>query len=198
MTGGCGCDIISPLFGIEGQKGSLRMEISVTTCYDYKQLLRFQYYHMLQRKAMWIFIAICDLLLLWLFAAAYLAYGFRTEVLLNLILLLLVWFGVPFSAWAVPRITMKKADTLGAVCNYTFEAEGFRLKSESPQFLEDSFVKYVSIYKVYESRYCFYIYISKFQAYILDKDDFTEGTPEDLRELLRDTTDEKKLKLLKR
>ena len=98
------------------------MEISVTTCYDYKQLLRFQYYHMLQRKAMWIFIAICDLLLLWLFAAAYLAYGFRTEVLLNLILLLLVWFGVPFSAWAVPRITMKKAATLGAVCNYTFEA----------------------------------------------------------------------------
>ena len=56
----------------------------------------------------------------------------------------------------------------------------------------------MSIYKVYESRYCFYIYISKFQAYILDKDDFTEGTPEDLRELLRDTTDEKKLKLLKR
>ncbi len=173
------------------------MDISVTTCYDYKQILRFQYFHLMQRKALWIFIAACDILLLCLFVSSYLLYGFCPEVYFDLGMLLLIGLGIPLIGWGFPRVTTKKAASLDAICICNFGAEGFFLKSASEKFHEDAFIKYKSIYKVYESRTCFYIYISKMQAYILDKSGFTEGTPADLRELLRDTVEPGRLKIYK-
>ena len=173
------------------------MDITVTTCYDYKQLLRFQYFHLLQRKAMWFFIAICDALLIWLFISAYILYGFCPEVYFDLAMLLTVGLGVPVISWGIPRLKTKKAASLDAVCYYSFGAEGFYLKSESEKFKEDAFIKYRSLCRVYESKKCYYVYISKMQAYILDKSGFTEGSPEDLRELFRETVEPGRLKLFK-
>jgi len=173
------------------------MDVSVTTSYDYKQLLRFQYFHLRQRKAMWIFVAVCDGLLLWLFLSAFYMYGWCTEVYFDLAMLLLIGLAVPLITFGMPRITTKKAESLNSVCSYSFEAEGFHLESTTEKISEDAFIKYKSIHRVYETKTCFYIYISTMQAYILDKNGFTEGTPADLRKLLRDAVEPSRMKLLR-
>lgn len=53
-------------------------------------------------------------------------------------------------------------------------------------------LQFEAFYKIYEAKKAFYLFISPNQAYILSKNDFTIGTPDDLRELFSTKFSKKK------
>ena len=79
--------------------------------------------------------------------------------------------------------------------NYTFFDDHIEIISGNPMVSGTSNCKYDLIYKVYEVKDCFYIYISTVQAYIIPKADITEGTAEQLRALLQSRVERKKYKV---
>ncbi len=161
------------------------MEASVRTDYSYRKLLNLQYFHMRQKRGLWFFIFLCCGVILWLFISSLTEYGWNPEAYIELAFLAVVIPAVPVVMHFSLRRAVRMSARLGASYNYTFSYDGFSIASLSDHYKENSHVKYKSVYKIYETKDCFYIYITKMQAYILDKNGFTNGSCDDLRAMLR-------------
>lgn len=125
------------------------------------------------------------MLVLWLFASSLYRYGWNPEAYFDLGMFLVIITAVPLMLYFTPRAGVRKSVRLNVSYLYIFSEDGFKIVSVSDHFSEDTYIKYRSVYKVYETKYCFYIYISKIQAYIVDKNAFESSTCDDLRALLR-------------
>ncbi len=75
---------------------------------------------------------------------------------------------------------------------FTFDDEKITVTSQSTMSSGNGDFQYHLLFKVYETKDSFYLYISPRQAYLLNKKDFIEGTPMECRALLRAHMDEKK------
>lgn len=60
-----------------------------------------------------------------------------------------------------------------------------------------STMRYDALYRAYETKNAFYLYISPLQAYLLTKKDVVKGTPEELRALLQSKLPPKKYVICK-
>ena len=96
--------------------------------------------------------------------------------------------------FVVPRFSLKKAKSLNAVCSVTFKDDQMEVSAETENASETGTMKYSVIHKVMEDEQCFYLYRTKNQAHIIDKDGFISGNAEDFREFLRGKIEPKKFK----
>ncbi len=175
--------------------GGSALQISVTSRYHYRQLLKFCYFHAMNRRKLWIIPAVCDVILFGMLIFFYLHPGEDSVIRVCRLVILVCAVVLPICCFAAPGIAVKRSGQLGTVCRFDFAPDEIRFTLESGGEKEESFIKYMAIYGVYETNTDFYLYISKHQAYILDKNGFQSGTAEELRELLRTAAGSARLRL---
>ncbi|PWW05233.1 YcxB-like protein [Paenibacillus cellulosilyticus] len=69
---------------------------------------------------------------------------------------------------------------------YKFERNKITCETTSPKLKTTLETDWDNIYQAYESDDSFYIYISNMQAFIIPKEDFVTGTPEQFSQLLQE------------
>lgn len=93
---------------------------------------------------------------------------------------------VPFIVWLTPYLAAKmNGNVIGAVNTYEFNENEFVIESSLPTLAGQTKVSLNHLVSVYETRDAFYLFISKMQAFIINKDDIIEGNLSDLQELFR-------------
>jgi len=76
--------------------------------------------------------------------------------------------------------------------DYSFFNDRFIAVTENDVVKGTSEVKYEGLFKICETKDCYYLYITRAQSFLLGKDGFTKGTPEGLTAMLTKTLPEKK------
>jgi hypothetical protein len=67
---------------------------------------------------------------------------------------------------------------------YRFDRQGLFSETASPKLKTTLETDWDNVYRVYESKDSFYIYISNMQAFIIPKVDIITGTPEELSQMM--------------
>ena len=98
--------------------------------------------------------------------------------------------GIPLFLRLIIRITAKrnlKTNKMYANMKniyYRFDLQGLFSETASPKIKTTLETDWDNVYRVYESKDSFYIYISNMQAFIIPKSDIVTGTPEELSQMM--------------
>ncbi len=164
------------------------MPIEATTVIDYDAYRKYFLFNFLQgKKSPWqarLLLALPPLM-----AAAFLIlYLMDPADMINLVgLFLALAFGVLLMMilFVTPRRYYRAVEKLITIpIHYWFSEDSFRAGSEG--FVEDGEpgLAYNKLFRAYETPEYFYLYLQANQPMILGKNDFSQGTAEDLRKLL--------------
>lgn len=118
-----------------------------------------------------------------------LSFTFSLSVWLLVIVAALVVLWLGYLMWWKPNQLFRKKEGAALQTEVTiFTKNGLTrtVKSEEGGLPETTNVNYSSLLKAVETSHDFYLYISPAQAVMVDKEYFTNGTPEDLRAVLTD------------
>jgi hypothetical protein len=96
--------------------------------------------------------------------------------------------------YILPNITIKKTNMIGTEVTYTFGESSFELITRNTNINETGTIGYGKFIRIAETKDCFYLFINKIQAYIVDKSGFLQGDADGLREILIRTVPAKKYK----
>jgi len=175
------------------------MEIRNTTKYSLDALLEFNKHHIKRRKGFWIFFGIVTLIAFLSFALCCFTYFTSGEpfdwyiaYMFGVVLIVDLFYVLYFTVFM--KLQLKKTPTLDADAEYLFTEDEIKETFVSASLNQTLNCKYDSVVLVSESENYLYIYIAKNQAYVVDKDGFTEGTLYDLKVLLSQKIDAKKIK----
>ena len=114
-----------------------------------------------------------------------LALGFcDLSFILPLVLVIFIDAVSVYTYFIHPRVTVRKALALNTAVHFEFNDENYTVSAKSDKIDENSTSAYSTISKVTETKDFIYIFISKVQAFIVDKNGFTEGTPDGLIDFL--------------
>jgi hypothetical protein len=101
----------------------------------------------------------------------------------------------PFVYFSLPSVATKKSkNMIGSFNTYEFLSDELIIESNLPTATGQTKAKYDFIFKVYEKKDIFYFYISKQQAFFVNKTDIYEGTVSDLQSILKNNLPAKKYK----
>lgn len=170
------------------------MEFVNKTVYSYDMLLRFNNFFAKSKKFTWILMIGLDIFITALLCFDFIMFGFDSQMLLYLVLILTITATYIIMMLVVPRFSLKKSKLLDAVCTFTFTDEQFEISAESAFSSESASLKYSALYSVMEDEQCFYLFRTKNQANLINKDGFISGNAEDFREFLRGKVEPKKFK----
>jgi hypothetical protein len=110
--------------------------------------------------------------------------------------MVVLFYGFYLFYWTVLiKKTVKKSKLLGARVEYEFDGEKLTEDTFSASVNEHVEIKYDFLVKVTESERYVYLYVNSFSAHLIDKEGFTVGTPDNLKQILREKLDPKKVKL---
>ena len=162
------------------------MRFSNHTIYDKKRLIRFSDFVALRKRFFWIFIVVCNALILVAFAfnIAFKSYDsvipscFTLTIVIDLICV--------FCSFIFPRITVKRSPALNADILFEFQEDSFKVSAKTKNSTDFSELNYPALVKVMESEQDIYLYLSARQAYVLDKSGFNSGSPDEFVEFLKD------------
>lgn len=88
--------------------------------------------------------------------------------------------------FGLPKIQYKNLHKLGNLENtYTFTENDFSCVSSHTDYNGSATLKYSVIFKIVETSKYMFIFRDKAQAFVIDKSTFKNGTPEDIRRLLK-------------
>lgn len=97
---------------------------------------------------------------------------------------------VPF----LQKRTLKKHPLQDATVTFCFSEDEFEEQTVSTTVRSSVIIQYAAVTSVTESTHQLYLYNTTNSAYIVSKDGFTQGTTDDLKDLLRRKLDPKKIK----
>ena len=150
------------------------MELKNTTVYTKQRLLRFNDYFWLQRKAFFIFMAVCTLMIWACVALLIFIDALDDTVLFCGIMVTFMDLAYLFGAFVLPRWTLNKAPSLDAVLDYVFKDGEMSISVETSKESANSTVKYSAIIKIGKKDDDAYLFISKRQGYIVDLSELSE------------------------
>lgn len=139
---------------------------------------------------------------LFLLAAIYLwqghTYGWSTGLIVLSAIMAIAAISQPFLYYVLPQIKFRAYDKRqGLAIKYVFGDEEVQIFAETPDFEDKAKIKYAMIDRVKETNDYFYIYMSKRQAFVVDKATAVGGTAEEVRSKLRSCLGKKHYKILK-
>ncbi len=91
--------------------------------------------------------------------------------------------------------TIRKQAEEQVECVLRFTEDGIEESTTALNRQQTSHTDYAAVLKVTESEHAYYLYINRRAAHIVSKDGFVEGTEAELRVLLRERVEPRKLKL---
>ena len=164
-----------PIFLFERR---IRVRFSADTVYDRERLLRFNTFYLLRKRVIWIIMAISTLLVTFAFSwqAALGSYP-QTVVLCFVLVWVIDIFYIVFYL-VLPRFTIKKARSLNAHIEYTFDEYFFKLESDALMQKNAPGIPYSAVEKMMQSKQDIYIFLTGKQCFIVDKAGFTQGSCE--------------------
>jgi hypothetical protein len=112
-----------------------------------------------------------------------------TTGLVLLVALLFIIFALPGMIYSKNISSLAKKTQ-----HYVFENDYFTVRAGGNEEEGFSKIKYSSLSKVHETKNYFYIYISNLQAYVLDKSQITNASPEELSRLLQSSLEKNRYK----
>lgn len=93
---------------------------------------------------------------------------------------------IPVIVLLTPYLVAKMSgNVIGAINTYEFNENEFVIESSLPTLAGQTKISLSHLVRVYETRDAFYLYISKMQAFIINKNDIIEGNLSDLQEIFR-------------
>jgi hypothetical protein len=162
--------------------------IEAKTKYTKKSFREFQWFHSYKRN--WSSYFMVAFVFIMFAGAAFIAVmsvinDEYSDIFLSVVLVVLGVFLL-----VLPRLmtwfTHRKSPWLFEMGNaFSFRDDSFTAISNSDLITGTSDIKYEALAYVYETSGFFYVYIQAHQSFMIDKKDFTAGTPEDLSALLQ-------------
>lgn len=162
------------------------MEIRGKSTYDWRSIKKFNNFIFFKRRK-WLSI-------LWIFAYVLSAIGFVFEIVTDnfdgdsierLILLVLVALWAVFLWFVKPKIRYNKNKLIHNMENeFVFTEDGFTMCQHGDGIDSSGNMEYSAVFKVFEAKEFFYIYLTKNQVYMIEKATLEGGSAYDLRELL--------------
>ena len=96
-------------------------------------------------------------------------------------IIIYLWFRIIRQNIIVEKTKKSKKVSGNFVNNYDFYKNYFNVKNIDGK----AQILYFKLYRVVETKDCFYIYISRQYAYIVSKNGFTKGTPEEFSKFIK-------------
>jgi len=163
--------------------------IEVKTKYTlemHKEFLRFLFFrgeHYRQKQTSYTLLGIL-LIALWLALFFTTPFSYIPAVLLAVGVFLLLW------AHMIPALLSRQnnkeaSDLMQAGLDIVFDENDLSLSSEADSVSGTSKLRYSALYKVYETKNDFYIFLTPAHAFLVSKTDFIKGVPGDLRSMLQ-------------
>lgn len=176
------------------------MEIAFSTTMDKKTVKAFYrvcLYARNPKKSMVIYTACLSVLAaidLW---QAY-TYGWPTRQIVLSVIMALAAISQPFLYYVLPEIKFRAyAKRQTPTIHFVFGDEEVQVFAETSDFEDKAKIKYAMIDRVKETKDYFYIYMSKRQAFVVDKATAVGGTAEEVRNKLMSCLENKRYKILK-
>jgi len=165
------------------------MIIEVSTKYTKESFRKFQWFHFARggvRKA--VFITFLTVMLCSGATLLSLMIIFNEALTVSRSFLSLLCLFLTFFYIFLPRISansaFKKSPALfDTGLSFTFHEEHFTVKTTG-MVSGTSDIRYEFLYRVYQTKDSFYLYLQQQQSYIIDKTSFTVGTPADFAALM--------------
>ena len=102
-----------------------------------------------------------------------------------------------FMWFLMPKVNFEKRKLAKNVKNeYIFSEDDFQMSSNSIESSSSSKIKYSQIYKIYETKDYFYLFLDKASAAIVKKSGIENASTEDLRNLFESNLSKDKFKIL--
>ena len=161
------------------------MEFSAATVYTYERLYGFNIFVAKKKLWFWILLAVSTLLCAMSLglSIAMKDVGIFEIFLVALIVLTDVVSVITY--FVIPRSAIKKSPALNSTVNFEFYHDYLKISADTKLSKENSELRYSAIVKYAEANNDVYLYISKNQAFIIDKASLTGATVEELKEFLQ-------------
>ena len=156
------------------------MKLTSRTLNDRDRLLRFSNYVGLHKIKLWLILLAVTALVTVPFILQFTGFGVDAKVIIAFCLVLIVDIFYLVSYFVVPRYALNRSPLLGLTIVFTFLDSIFAMDALTKKGSDRSTFKYSELVKVRESKQDLYLYITKSQAFIVDKSGFSE---EELAEL---------------
>lgn len=164
-----------------------------TTDYTKKEYTEFEKFHInkVHKKSKIIFIILCAIIIIdaiLLITIKSYTYGI-CFLIIGIVFLLLKLF-LPYLH--VKNIFKSDKITPNIKNNYEFYEDNMKIYND----ISSSDIKYEKLYKVYESKDSFYLYTSKFQAFLVSKNCFSIGNSDDFSKFIENKLSENYKKII--
>ncbi len=145
------------------------MNLTVRTYYDKERLFRFSTYVGLHRIWLWICLSAVTALVTVPFVLQFTGAGIDGKIIFGFIIILLVDIFYLFTYFVLPRLTVNKMPLLGITIEFTFLENRFLMNAISKNGEDKSAFKYIDLNRIAEGKKELFLYITKSQAFIVDK-----------------------------
>ena len=160
------------------------MMVNAKTEYTKETLLTFAQFNARKQPAQIVVYVVLELLLAFISSLLMLMSGTTAELIISIVLAPIFLLVVPATILITPRFVAKMSKgMIGAVNTYEFSDDGIVIESTLPMAAGQTKAGYNYFESIYETKDAFYLFISKQQAFIMNKSDITEESISDLQEL---------------
>ena len=161
------------------------MSFSASTVYTREKLLNFNKFVTLKKRKFWILIAVCTVLCLASFILDLALGDFDKTIIVAFAVVVLMDVFYFATYFIIPRWTLKKSPALNAEIKFEFYNDNFCVSSVFKHGRESIELRYPTVVKAYETPTVIYLYITKNQAYIVDKTNLEPNSVEDFKIFLK-------------
>jgi len=168
------------------------MKLTARTVNNKERLLRFSNYVGLHKMVLWLVLLAATVLVTIPFVWQFTGGGIDARVIIAFTLIVGIDFFYVSSYFILPRATLKKSPLLGVTIVFTFLDSIFAMDALTKKGSDRSTFKYTDLVKIAESKEDLYLYITKNQAFIVDKSCFTEEELSELKSYIKGKIDSKK------
>ena len=161
------------------------MNIVSTTVMDEKRMARLFRHFWSKRIAIWILLGIATVFSLLSIVITVFSEEFEAQKLMSPIIIILMDAIVPLYCFGITPLTAKKNPLMGSTYTLEFVEENVKTNIASSSMNSTGELEYSMIIKADENKSDMYLYISKNQAYIVDKSKLVGGTSEELKAFLK-------------
>lgn len=169
------------------------MEIKASTTYTFKILRDFHYFHSFHAQSTKIIFSSTIILLVILLMTQNLVTSMPMIFALLSIMIVL-----PAMFLLSPYFTIKKKNKLlGTTQNYVFRRADFTCRKDGGDGSDAKTIAYSDVFRLFETKTFFYIYLSKYVAYLVDKSSMKPGEIKSLKDCFAKKIDARKLKFEK-
>ena len=174
--------------------------IKASTVYDYettRELYRFSIYKSKNPKIFLVLFNVCALIVVALFIVNFSIFSYDYSILVCMLIMIFCIALFNFMWFLMHKVNFEKRKLAKNAKNeYIFNEDDFEMSSNSIESSSSSKIKYSQIYKIYETKDYFYLFLDKASAAIVEKSGIENASAEDLRNLFESNLSKDKFKIL--